>query len=335
LERVSSTEAPVPWPSTSTNTKRPLEGLKIIDVSRVIAAPTVTKLAALFGATVIRVSCPSQPDIGPLLIDGNLGKRDVTLNLKTKEGRDALRELLSDADVFLDGYRPGAMERLGFGPDYVHYLARQRGKGIIYVRENCYGWAGPLASRSGWQQISDCITGVSWLQGQFLGLEEPVVPPLPNSDYQLVNSNGHLKLYTDQSRTGMAGIIGILCALNRRHVEGGSYLLSLSLNYHNSFLLSLGVHDKSIQEELREMHADLHLRHYDDMSRLVSNTVASLRKAVPSLFDSRHFTTLPANLRGPEGESMTFVDSAACFQETKLSYDVGSCFLGTYKPEWP
>ena len=57
--------------------------------------------------------------MGPLLVDGNLGKRDVTLNLKSAEGRDALKQLLADADVILDGYRPGAVERLGFGPTYV------------------------------------------------------------------------------------------------------------------------------------------------------------------------------------------------------------------------
>jgi crotonobetainyl-CoA:carnitine CoA-transferase CaiB-like acyl-CoA transferase len=86
--------------------------------------------------------------------------------------------------VILDGYRPGALERLGFGPKYVVELARRRGKGIVYVHENCYGWKRSRVQRSGWQQIIDCDTGVSWLQGKFLGLNEPVVPLLPNSDYQ-------------------------------------------------------------------------------------------------------------------------------------------------------
>jgi crotonobetainyl-CoA:carnitine CoA-transferase CaiB-like acyl-CoA transferase len=156
----------------------------MIDISRVIAAPTIAKMAALFGATVIRVSCSSQPDMGSLLVDGNLGKRDVTLDLKSAEGKETLKKLLEDVDVILDGYRPGALERLGFGPKYVFELAQRRGKGIVYVRENYYGWKGSRVQRSGWQQISDCDTGVSWLQGKFLGLNEPVVPLLPNSDYQ-------------------------------------------------------------------------------------------------------------------------------------------------------
>jgi crotonobetainyl-CoA:carnitine CoA-transferase CaiB-like acyl-CoA transferase len=96
-----------------------LEGIKNIEIARVISAPTVTKMWALYEATVIRVSCPSQPDMGPLLIDGNLGKRDVTLDLKSRQGKDTLKQLLQDAHVILDGYRPGALEKFGFGPKYV------------------------------------------------------------------------------------------------------------------------------------------------------------------------------------------------------------------------
>jgi crotonobetainyl-CoA:carnitine CoA-transferase CaiB-like acyl-CoA transferase len=195
LVKQSATDVlpPVPYATaqqggTAMNKYRPLEGIKMIDISRVIAAPTIAKLAALFGATVVRVSCDSQPDMGPLLIDGNLGKYDVSLDLKSEAGRATLRDLVKSADVVLDGYRPGALERLGFGADYLHFLARQRGRGIIVMRENCYGWHGPWAQRSGWQQISDCVTGVSWLMGKFLGLDEPVVPPLPNSDYQYVSN---------------------------------------------------------------------------------------------------------------------------------------------------
>lgn len=174
---------PVPYPS-STKKHRPLEGIKIIDISRVIAAPTISKLAALYGATVVRVSCASQPELGMLLIDGNLGKHDTTINLKSIEGREQLLQLMQDADVVVDGYRPGALEKLGFGPRYLREVAKRRQKGIVVVRENCYGWHGPYVHRSGWQQISDCFTGVSWLVGKFLGLDEPVVPSLPNSDYQ-------------------------------------------------------------------------------------------------------------------------------------------------------
>lgn len=149
----------VPWPTTSpSSTLRPLEGIKIIEIARVIAAPTISKLAALFGATVVRVSCLTEPDMGPLLVDGNLGKYDVSLDLKTFEGKKALDKLLEDADVLLDGYRPGALTRLGYSEAYIHEIGKRRGKGIVYIRENCYGWKGPFQHRSGWQQISDCVS---------------------------------------------------------------------------------------------------------------------------------------------------------------------------------
>ncbi|KAF2500036.1 CAIB/BAIF family enzyme [Lophium mytilinum] len=310
---------PIPWPKSASNTFRPLEGIKIIEIARVIAAPTVTKLSALFGATVVRVSCDFQPDMGPLLVEGNLGKRDVSLNLKSNEGREALEKLLEEADVILDGYRPGALEKLGFGPTYVHELAKKRGKGIVYVRENCYGWKGPFANRSGWQQISDCVTGVSYLQGQFFGLDEPVVPLLPNSDYQ----------------TGVTGLIAILHGLNGRATTGGNFLASISLNQFNSHLLSLGTYSPSIQSTLRAQHANLHLRHYDDMINLVSKTLKSLFGAVPQLFNPTYFDSIKSNLGGEKEEMLTHVKSVATFSETKLGYDVGSCFLGQYEAIWP
>lgn len=177
--------APVPWPapqagpSPNPTTKiRPLEGIKLLDLTRAIAGPTIARLAALFGATVIRISSAPLPELTTLLYESNLGKRDIDLDLKTDEGRKALLRLLEDADIILDGYRPGALERLGFGPAFVQGLARRRGKGIVYARENCYGWRGPLAHRSGWQMISDSVTGLAWEFSKFMGVEgEPIGEP--------------------------------------------------------------------------------------------------------------------------------------------------------------
>lgn len=264
----TSTLPPVPYPKVNDDKRRPLEGLRLLDISRVIAAPTISKLAALFGATVIRISCTSQPDMGPLLVDGNLGKRDASLDLKSEAGRETLRQLILEADIVLDGYRPGALERLGFGEDYIHTLAKRRGHGIVVVRENCYGWRGPLAKRSGWQQISDCVTGVSWAMGKFLGLDEPVVPPLPNSDYQ----------------TGLAGLVGILVAFEKRAKEGGNYTVDVSLNQFNQFLLQLGQHTPEVQQSLRELHPNFSPRHYDDMVSLTSKVLQSMYQSVPRLF---------------------------------------------------
>lgn len=196
------------WPAApgghSTHRRKPLTGVRVLDFTRVIAGPTISKTLALLGADVLRISSRTVPEPSSLIFDMQIGKRDTSLDLKTKEGKMALRSLMESADVVIDGYRPGALERLGFGRAWVHEVAARRGRGIVYARENCYGWVGEWSHRSGWQQISDCVcfpfslqlrslsnarllvqvTGVSWEQGKFLGLNEPVVPLLPNSDYQ-------------------------------------------------------------------------------------------------------------------------------------------------------
>lgn len=121
----------------------------------------------------------------------------------------------------------------------------------MYARENCYGWKGPWAHRSGWQQISDAVTGIAWLFARMWGANEPIMPFLPNSDFQ----------------TGIVGCIAIMNALDKRAKKGGSYLASMSLNQLNSFLISLGTQSPEVQQSLREMWPGMKSRHYDDLHR--------------------------------------------------------------------
>jgi crotonobetainyl-CoA:carnitine CoA-transferase CaiB-like acyl-CoA transferase len=118
---------------------RPLVGVKVLDLTRVVAGPTITKSLALAGATVLRISCPNVPEASGLVFDMQVGERDCHIDLKTKEGKLTFRKLVMEADVVVDGYRPGALDRMGFGKTMVQDLARRRGKGIIYAQENCYG----------------------------------------------------------------------------------------------------------------------------------------------------------------------------------------------------
>ncbi|KAI1079773.1 CAIB/BAIF family enzyme [Whalleya microplaca] len=309
---------PVPWPQVQTSTYRPLEGIKLVDLTRAIAGPTIARLAALFGATVVRVSNMDLPDLGIVLFESNLGKRDAHLDLKTDEGKKALLNLIEDADVVLDGYRPGVLERLGFGPTYVHEVAQRRGKGIVYARENCYGWKGPLKHRSGWQQISDAVTGIAWLFGRMWDAGEPVMPFLPNSDFQ----------------TGMVGCIAIMNALDKRAKKGGNHLVSVSLNQLNSFLISLGTQTPEIQQSLRDMWPNLKPRYYDDLHRQMRVLSSSLPKVAPEVLDEKNFMKIKAVL-GVPNEDMVFVGPAATYEITKLRYDSGSCMRGTHKAEWP
>ncbi|KAM0420308.1 hypothetical protein ACHAPT_011969 [Fusarium lateritium] len=162
---------------------RPLSGVKVLELARAIAAPTIGRVCAALGATVIRVSCTTNTELPITLLDGCIGKISVDINLKTFEGRKKLLELIQDADVFIDGYRPSVLEHLGFGRDAVLGLVAKRDKGIVYCQENCYGWKGPWQVRPGWAQIADGVSGVGYGCGRFHGHDEAHMFPGPNADY--------------------------------------------------------------------------------------------------------------------------------------------------------
>lgn len=148
---------PTPFPNCSGG-KRILEGVKVLELCRIIAGPTVTRILAEYGADVLKITSPNLSDVPFFQVDGNMGKHAADLDLKTEEGRRQFEELLADVDVFVDGYRPGALEKLGYGPNALAALGEKRGKGIVYVNENCFGYEGEWAGRPGWQQIADCVS---------------------------------------------------------------------------------------------------------------------------------------------------------------------------------
>lgn len=87
-----------------------------------------------------------------------MGKHTTELDLKSAGGRQIFESLLQDADIVVDGYRPDALEKLGYGAKALSEMAKKRGKGIVYVNENCFGYEGEWAGRAGWQQIADCVS---------------------------------------------------------------------------------------------------------------------------------------------------------------------------------
>jgi hypothetical protein len=133
------------WPDSSspkTSAERPLAGLKIVDLTRIIAAPAVTRGLAEFGASVMRITAEHLPDYSQLHPDMNWGKWNTFLDLRKEDNREKLKALILEADVVVSGYRPGIMEKYGFGPEDIWELCKGRERGIIVARENCYGWHG-------------------------------------------------------------------------------------------------------------------------------------------------------------------------------------------------
>lgn len=134
------------WPdneSLPSSPKRPLAGLKVVDLTRVIAGPAITRGLAEMGASVMRVTSLHITDMSVLHQDLNWGKWNCRLHLEDEGDKEKLRQLIREADVVVDGYRPGVMECLGFSRQAILGLVNDRSYGIIHVRENCYGWHGP------------------------------------------------------------------------------------------------------------------------------------------------------------------------------------------------
>ena len=169
---------------TNISDKRPLAGIKVVEFSRVIAGPAIGTYLAALGADVIRIKSPELPDLGFLSVTLQAGKRVASLDLRNAEDREEVQRLRNDADVLAQGFRLKSLERKGFGVDDMVELAQKRNKGMVYVDINCYGPDGYYAERPGYQQIADCASGCSYVNGKAYGLEEgtSVLPSLPIAD---------------------------------------------------------------------------------------------------------------------------------------------------------
>ncbi|KAF5627064.1 acyl transferase carnitine dehydratase [Fusarium sp. NRRL 52700] len=314
----TSTRVPAPkktWPEAKDGQNySPLAGIRVLDVSRVIAAPAVSKILSVLGADVIRVSCSKLPEYAATMPDLQTGKRDVDIDLKTIEGRQTLSELIKDADVLVDGYRPGALAKLGFDSKSLRELSPS----LIYMRENCYGFKGPLSYRSGWQQISDCLVGLSYLQGKFLGLDEAVVPLFPNSDYQ----------------TGLVGAAAAIQALLARTKEDVTFDIEISLTQYNIWYYRLGLYSEDQQKALRARDPQFSPRHYDDMSALVGKTHQSLQKIRPDIFKHpEYFWDMSGKEYGLDEDFKVLAPSFK-FEKSSIGWAVPTGRRGRSKAEW-
>ncbi|KAK6075848.1 CoA-transferase family III [Seiridium cupressi] len=253
----------------ATDPKRLLSGVKVLELCRIIAGPVVTRILAEYGADVLKITSPNLSDVPFFQVDGNMGKHAADLDLKSPEGRKHFEELLADADVVVDGYRPQAIEKLGYGAKFLAELAAKRGKGFVYVNVNCFGYEGEWAHRPGWQQIADCVSGVAWEQGKFMGLNEPVVPPFPISDYG----------------TGCMGAITALVGLYHRATRGGSWHGKASLLQYDLLLFKAGLLPPEVQETLRSWCGPdfLSLRHAHSVDQISGTALRRMREEFPGL----------------------------------------------------
>lgn len=235
---------------------RPLDGVRVLDLSRVIAGPVAGRTLAQHGADVLLVNGPHLPNIAPLVIDNGRGKRSAFLDLRRDDERDALRALAQEADVFLQAYRPGALAERGFSPEA---LARAR-PGIVYVSICAYGRTGPWAQRRGFDSLVQSASGIAWTEREAAGVPGPK----------------HLPCQALDHATGYLAAFGAMVALMRRATEGGSWHVRLSLAQTGQWLQSMG----TIAEGWRA--SDVGLDDVRDLMQTMNSPFGNVLAAAPA-----------------------------------------------------
>jgi crotonobetainyl-CoA:carnitine CoA-transferase CaiB-like acyl-CoA transferase len=198
----------------------PLEGLKVIDLSHIMAGPACSMLLADMGADVIKVEKvpggedarrmvpPAVGDESAAFLIMNRNKRGIALNLKTEAGRDALSRLLKDADVLIENYRRGMMEKMGFGYDALHALNPK----LIYCSISGFGRTGPYADRGGFDLVAQGMSGLMSITGERAGCP-PMKVGAPITDIT----------------AGILACVGVLAALHARESTGQGQMVDTSL----------------------------------------------------------------------------------------------------------
>jgi len=208
--------APKPWPQGD----RPLAGIRVLDLSRVIAGPVAGRTLAVHGADVLLIAGPDLPAIPWLTIDTGRGKLSSFVELKSEQGRGVLRDLLAQADIFSQGYRPSAIANLGFSPQD----AARINPGIVYVTLSAYGHAGPWAERRGFDSLVQTAVGFNRAEGQAAGIDGPKELPAQMLDHA----------------TGYFMAFGAMMAKARQSRDGGSWHVRVSLAQTGRWLWNLG-----------------------------------------------------------------------------------------------
>ena len=192
------------------NPSQPLAGVKVVELGSLIAGPFAARICAEFGAQVTKVESPEGGD--PLrswrkLYEGTSlwwfvqarNKRCITLNLKHAEGREALKKLLAEADILIENFRPGVLEKLGLGWDVLHALNPK----LVMLRLSGFGQSGPMKEQPGFGAVGESMGGLRYITG----FEDR--PPVRTG------------ISIGDSIAALWGVIGALMALRQREVNGG------------------------------------------------------------------------------------------------------------------
>nr|WP_246298629.1 CoA transferase [Nocardioides panaciterrulae] len=199
--------APRPWREAAAGDGRPLAGVRVLDLTRVIAGPVATRDLAFAGADVLRLDSPRPPEIEWQHLDTGQGKRCAVVDLATRAGDEVLERLLASADVVVTGYRPGSLDRFGLEAEQL----AARFPGLVVGRVSAWDTGGPWSARRGFDSIVQATSGIAVRESG--GAATPGALPAQALDH----SAGHLLA------------AGVMSALRRQRAGGGSHLVSISL----------------------------------------------------------------------------------------------------------
>lgn len=210
--------APLPWPPLAAGAA-PLAGLRVLDLTRILAGPVGTRTLAGYGADVMLVNSPQLPNIEAIAVTSR-GKRSALADLHDPVDRAAFAAVVGQAHVLVQGYRPGALAALGFGADEV---ARLR-PGIVYVSLSAYSAGGPWHAKRGFDSLVQTATGLNDDEASAAGADVPKALPVQVLDLA----------------SGFLIAFAVEAALLRQQREGGSWHVRLSLARTAIWLRSLG-----------------------------------------------------------------------------------------------
>lgn len=231
LQKTGGESPPVPLPLDADATKYCLKGVRIVELSRVIAAPVAGRTLAAHGADVIWVTSPTLPNQPELDIDMARGKRTVQIDIKKPQDKARLLELIRTADVFLSSYRPGSLAAQGFSSEELVKI----NPNLVVATLNAWGEDGPWAKNRGFDSLVQAASGINVAEAEHFGSDEPsrVLP------CQALDHGAGYLLAT-----------GIMAALYKRTINGGAYEVHVSLAGVMKYLRSLGQLPKESLEEI-------------------------------------------------------------------------------------
>ena len=220
LPIVSMTPVALGDPSPSSVGPAPLSGVRVLDCSRVLAGPVAGQTLANLGADVLRVGAEHLPHVELCVISTGTGKRNVSLDLRTSEGRELFVNLVRDADIVIDAFRPGALEQYGLGPEEIAAISTR----TSVVQISAFDWVGPWGERRGFDSIVQSTTGIALAGMEMAGADIPTHLPVQVLDYA----------------TGLFAAASGIRSIHRSRTIGGSSNSKLSLIRTRNWFVGLG-----------------------------------------------------------------------------------------------